>query len=404
MIDVPAEGAAQRSRPVRKAESSRDAAEEIWEQDEQPPPKRSHRTAPRIKSSSKLPLWLGIGAGIAVLLLIGLGVIVAVTIAVFRNIAKNPPGGVGGPPIVAGAATEPFPLATIGVPIFPELGTPSTVPGTQVSLFDVSLASVNAGSVLPGAAMRLRLYLPPGNHAERSLGCVLVAPAGTNLLVGNNLDSDDYHAETLPYARAGYAVVFYSLDGGLAGEMESASDAQIAEGYRKFAAAHAGLVNARNALEFVLARVPQVDPQRVFSAGHSSAAVLSLLFAEHEPRLKGCIAYAPASDVETRLADAVNNRGVQRLLPGVTDFVKRSSPRTHMASFRSPVFLFHAVDDSNEPIATSQRFARDLQQLGKAVTFEQAQRGDHYQSMIDQGIPKAIEWLRRLPGEQAATQ
>ena len=44
--------------------------------------------------------------------------------------------------------------------------------------------------------------------------------------------------------------------------------------------AQAGLVNARNALEFVLARVPEVDPKRIYAAGHSSAGTLALLFAE----------------------------------------------------------------------------------------------------------------------------
>jgi len=32
------------------------------------------------------------------------------------------------------------------------------------------------------------------------------------------------------------------------------------------------------------------------------------------------------------------------------------------------------------------------------VTLEVVDRGGHYDSMIRQGIPKGIAWLRKLPG------
>jgi predicted esterase len=323
-----------------------------------------------------------------VVVLVGIGVAIVV-----RQVESDAPG-------IAGAPTELFPVASVPVPRFPELGAPRSLPSSSVVVYQVDLATANAGSQVPGSQMKMRVYLPPGHHPEHSLGCVLVAPAGTNLLTGNDLDEGDYHAETLPYAEAGYAVVFYSLDGGLPHDLDKTTMEELTKGYLEFRAAHAGVVNARNALELVLARLPEVDPKRIFAAGHSSAAVASLLFAEHEPRLEGVIAYAPAVDVEARFAGA--RRGALGLsLPGLGAFVKRSSPRTHMKDLGPQPFLFHAVDDSNCSVVDSAQFAEDLEALGKHPTFRQVAHGGHYQSMVREGIPAALAWLRTLPGESS---
>ncbi len=58
----------------------------------------------------------------------------------------------------------------------------------------------------------------------------------------------------------------------------------------KFKAAAGGVVNGKNAVEYVLAKLPEVDRDRLYAAGHSSAAIWALLFAEHESRIKGRIA------------------------------------------------------------------------------------------------------------------
>ncbi len=308
------------------------------------------------------------------------------------------PAVAGSKPVVAPLGPDdPFPFAAVPVPNFPELGNPLRRLPTGQTLYFVQFNRVPQPNPGAGSSMKMRIYLPSGEHQPGSLGCVLVAPAGSNLLVGNDMDADDYHDETLPYAQAGMAVVFYSIDGGV-GDLETASNFAFLAGYKKFKAACAGVVNGRNALEFVLAKMPQVDPNRIYCAGHSSAATLSLLLAQHEPRLAACIAYAPATDVELRLKDILDSPS-SRFFPGLPDFVHRSSPTTHIGRFDCPIFLFHARDDSNEPFATTQVFAGRLKQAAKNVTFVPVSTGDHYQSMVDQGIPKAIAWLKQLPSE-----
>ena len=70
-----------------------------------------------------------------------------------------------------------FPVASVPVPKFPELPTPRRHPsGAKISFVDLKWSA--GGDSIPGSRMAMRVYLPAGDHAPGSLGCVLVAPAG----------------------------------------------------------------------------------------------------------------------------------------------------------------------------------------------------------------------------------
>ncbi|MGC1274647.1 MAG: prolyl oligopeptidase family serine peptidase [Planctomycetaceae bacterium] len=296
-----------------------------------------------------------------------------------------------------GDPTTPFPVAKIPVPLFPDLGEPTPIDGSDVQTYFVDLGANPANDGAAGMKMSMRVYLPPGEHDPQSLACVLVAPAGTDLLSGMSLDDGDYHDETLPYAEAGMAVIHYSIDG--ADEVSIDDENPVSVFYLHFRAAAAGIVNTRNAFEFALAKLPMVDPQKIYTAGHSSAGTLALLAAEHESRLAGAIAYAPAADVESRLKElAEAPMLVTAIFPKVKEFVTQSSPTTHAAILKQPVFLFHAKDDGNVPFADTQRFADRLRENGTDVTLETVETGDHYDPMISDGIPRAIEWISDRSG------
>jgi dipeptidyl aminopeptidase/acylaminoacyl peptidase len=240
----------------------------------------------------------------------------------------------------------------------------------------------------PGHGGYMYLYLPPGEHAPQSLPCILIAPAGSTLLAGMDLGNGD-EPEHIPYVKAGCAVLAYELDGPC---YDDSDVDELRDAYQAFRDARAGLVNGRNALEYVLAKMPEVDPARIYAAGHSSAATQALLLAAHEPRLAGVIAYAPATNLPKRMGPQMPL--FRFVLPGVVDFVTQSSPSTHVAAIKKPVFLFHAEDDSNCPIADTRAFADKLKAQGTDVKLVTVATGDHYDSMIDEGIPAAIEWLR----------
>jgi dienelactone hydrolase len=241
---------------------------------------------------------------------------------------------------------------------------------------------------------KLWVYLPERAGTEK-LPCVFVAPAGSNLFTGNALGEGD-RPEHLPYVRAGFAVVAYELDGPLP-ETPEPADAQVVEAFNSFRAAEAGVSNARMAIDYALAKIPQVDPEKLYAAGHSSAATLALLVAEREPRVKACAAYAPVTDIEAHLG-AATVRTLSSGLKGFREFARGNSPLTGAAHLRCPLFLFTADDDSVVEPAQSARFAAAVGQLNPAVTYRRVPGGDHYDSMINEGVPSAVEWLRGLAG------
>lgn len=299
---------------------------------------------------------------------------------------------------------QPFAPQAVAVPAFPTgRGAAEELPG-RVARHEVSLGSGRAGYYdPPGHGGRLWVYLPAGFAAagKGSLPCVLVAPAGTSGLTGVGLGAPD-EPEHLPYAQAGFVVVAYELDGPLAeGHSTDADELRACEAFR---AAQAGLVNARNALEYVLQRLPEVSPRAIYAAGHSSAGAHALLFAAHEPRLAGCLAYAPLVDVYGNTKAWCRAQGLNG--PGLLGFARRASPSTHAARLRCPTFLFHSEDDAVVAAAESADLARRLQAGGTPVTRETVPAGDHYQAMTDQGIPAGLRWLEErlvgLPGVSPA--
>lgn len=282
---------------------------------------------------------------------------------------------------------------SVPVPQLPELGVATPIPGTN-STFQFLQIKQGSG---PGQTMQFRVYLPAGQFPAQSIPCVLLAPAGTNLLHGNPLDAGDYHDEALPYSEAGMAVVCYSLDGEMTASPEAGDRAYglaLSVAYRQFMASKAGVVNGRNALEFALAKLPQVNPKKIYSAGHSSAATLSLLMAANEERLAGAIAYAPITDLEIRLGELASERSVRSLLPSLTTYLRTGSPVTYAGRFKCPLFVFHARDDSNEPFQQTESFVNQLNANSTKVEFTVVNTGDHYDSMIEAGIPRAINWIQ----------
>ena len=237
--------------------------------------------------------------------------------------------------------------------------------------------------------MKVWLYTP--EKAAGKLPLVIVPPAGSTLVAGMDLGDGD-RAEHFPYAAAGFAVASFEIDGHVP---QNSSDAAILQGAKRFRDARAGLDNAKAALDFVLSKEPNIDPERIYVAGHSSAGTLSLLVAEHDPRIKACIAYAAVTDVEARLGGM---KGViERAIPGYGAFLHDSSPKTHADELKCPVFLFCAKDDTTVPPNQTTDFAAQLKTTNSAVTLETVARGGHYDSMIRGGIPKGIAWLRKLP-------
>lgn len=291
------------------------------------------------------------------------------------------------PSSAASLAPSNAPLATNApLAVFPPLG-----PATRVE------KGVMVHQVILGAT-RVWIYLPEKSPGT-AMPVVFIAPAGVPPFLGNGFGPDldrQQHPEHLPYVHAGFAVVAYDTAGELPGE--DATYEQVRTAATAFRDAEAGVVNARHAIDYVLKMVPGVDPKRLYSAGHSSAGRISLLLAERDSRIAACVAYAPVTNPDQRAWEIAPEAAqyLEANVSGFGEFLKRTSPIHHVGQLRCPIFLYHADDDTRVPIRETEKFVESLKKTNPRVTFVRGTRGDHYDSMIEEGMPKAIAWLRGL--------
>jgi len=268
----------------------------------------------------------------------------------------------------------------------PPIGSPTQV-ADGVICYEINVPT-NIGTIT-----KTWVYLP--NNAARGarLPCVVIAPAGSILVAGMGLADSD-RPEHIPMAQAGFAVIVYSLDGPLQshptwGDLYTAAAA--------FERAHAGMTDERCAVNYVLSHFPQIDPRRLYSAGHSSAANVALLAAATDPRIKGCAAYAPVFDIPENRGSGFMAR-LERGVPGDTQYMRHVSPSTIAGLIKCPVLIFHADDDRTVPLADDVQVVDALKRTNRNVKFVRVLTGDHYQSMIDQGIPAGIAFFKSLAG------
>lgn len=296
---------------------------------------------------------------------------------------------------VAGPTGDSFQVTNIPIPEFQDL---SAMRSMAAGVTNVMCGeSATKPGKQPGSQMQFAYFEPVGTHPSKSLPCVIMANGGTVLMSGIDAPSSSRNPDVSQYIAAGFAVLGISLDGKITNLAKpSLQDLRLA--YSEFREAQAGLVNVRNGVEFLKQKVPQVDPNRLFVAGHSSAGTLALLAAAFEPRLKGCVAYCPASDGATLMRGFLNDPRAEIAYPGITQFAKRVSPISHVASVSCPIFLFHAADDQTIPVSDSRRLHQLLDSQGKRNTYVEVPTGAHDIAVVQQGIPSALQWLRPLAG------
>ena len=197
----------------------------------------------------------------------------------------------------------------------------------------------------------------------------------------------------MPYAKAGYAVVAFDIDGTFDERDESGEhpgDVRAVQGRGRRSC------QRQNTLEYVLARAARGGSRAAVRRGPQFRRDLGLAVRRAQPHVKGCIAYAPLPDLFGR--NPGKRAGLEAGFPGIA----RLSPQENVELLRCPVFVFHAEDDHTIPIEITRRFVELLKQANSSVTFHTVPTGDHYGSMIKEGIPQGIRWLKSLPAEAKA--
>ncbi len=237
----------------------------------------------------------------------------------------------------------------------------------------------------------------PAAMKEPSIPCVLIAAAGTRMFHGMDLGDGDV-PEHLPYVKAGFAVVAYSLSGPW--PEDPVTDAGVVRAIAAFIQSQGGLNDAIAALQLAREKHPFLNNSHVYAAGHSSAGVVALNLAQKLPSLRGGIAYAPAADLEQRFGEKVIAQ-LDTGIPGFRKFVEENSPFRNAEQIHCPVMLFNALDDSKIPPVTIHTYVERLQKAGKTVKHVEVRTGDHYDSMLNEGIPQGIQWIKTLESTPA---
>lgn len=300
-------------------------------------------------------------------------------------------------------ADMPFPYRSIDVaePTGNEIHLDAP-PGIRA--FEVRFMPVESRSGSPRREPgRLWVYVPINAPADHRLPCILVPASGPQLGFGAEL-STVHRAEHLDFALAGFVVVAFDV-AGAPPDKATATSQEMAAAFLEFKDSLAGLANARDAIEYAGSQLPQVDSERIMVAGHGAAGLLALLLAEHEPRIKACMVFASPTKIrDVDLVDAGPRLGQ---VADLADFLSDASPENHLALIKSPVFIFHSLDDPIVPAKTSDALRQALlraKQQPRLVTIPQ---GGHFEATTSRGIYEAIVWLRSLnlaPSTNAESQ
>ena len=345
----------------------------------------------------------GVGALMAVCMALSGAMIASIHFGLFRVLA----------PIYLAAAAI---LLVAGVPDGSGPWNPMAAIGTTDAAGRNPLAPINHGKIAPiltrgqidaGFFRRtvvtsapkesrelggmFNLVLPtasPAPDRTRSRPCVIIAPPGSDLLSGVFSDKEG-KAEALHWAAAGYVVIVLDV---VTGAMVKKTDPDYQrQAYDSFRRRRAGLSDVENALAFIQQEMPQVDPERVAIAGKGSGGTLALLAAESNPAIKACVAFSPCVDVALLRKDDMPT--IASSLPGVANFCSEFSPISHVDRVRCPLFVFQAEDDAVMPLAETVRFVDAAKDKQKVVEFVRIPTGGHDQAVVDEGIPRAIQWL-----------
>lgn len=248
---------------------------------------------------------------------------------------------------------------------------------------------------LESEGIKVWVYYPKSIISEK-LPCVLIGAAGSRGFHGMNLVEGD-SAEHYPYAEAGFAVVAYAISGPLEGEAAE-DEQQFIAATKAFLKSKGGISNASAALAYASEKHSFIDPKRVYAVGHSSAGTVALSLAQESTGIRGCIAYAPVVDLKQKFGQAALRIFSDRDL-NLEGYINDHSPMENIGKIKCPLFLFTAKDDSAVPPAALRLYVQKLQEAGKKPEYKEVETGEHYDSMIKEGIPAGIAWLKKLDKE-----
>jgi dienelactone hydrolase len=281
-------------------------------------------------------------------------------------------------------SVEQKPLTYIDVNQLPGLGTIQNDP--EVMVYHVEFPRRTHTS-------RLVVFLPT-RPAKPKLPCVFVAPSATAPLYGQTIDKETMvYWNYISYAKAGYAVVAHDVDGYIdeVGRLSEPLTPAVINSLKAYKASDAGVLNAKLAIDYAVARIPQIDPNAMYVAGSGSGGTIALLVAATDTRIKGAIAYSPITHLPGKHAALVEM--ISKSVPGYKEFIDRSSPHNQIEKMKKPMFIFHEDRSTETSLTDTTSFVESVQKNNSSVSFTHGQNEGLAAGDYLPNIKQAIEWL-----------
>jgi dienelactone hydrolase len=242
-----------------------------------------------------------------------------------------------------------------------------------------------------GEPTNLVLYVPEGNHAARSLRCIMMAPQMYSALEGNTATEEDIK-DAGPFIDAGFAVLLYDTS------RYSYNNRPRTPGFcvTEFAQSDGGMHFARNAMNLMAAKAPMIDMSHVYAVGSGTSATAALNLAAYDPRIRAVATVAPVCDLAGHLGMPVADLEKMNKVAGIGDMIAKLSPLNHVAKIQCPVLLLNSTD-SNAQFTKANgvaAFAKAMETAGNVAMIDTIKPEPEKQFFRGVAAPHIVQWLK----------
>ena len=236
----------------------------------------------------------------------------------------------------------------------------------------------------PSGPLRLKAWIAAQPHAAHAL------PAVVFLHGGFEFGAADWDM-AVPYWEAGFVLMAPMLRG------ENGQDGTFSFLYDE--------VDDVVAAADFLSTYPGVDPSRIFLAGHSSGATLTLLAIEASGRFRAAASFDGSPDQQLLYNGSAKKPGNHREIvfdPTDARELQVRSPLAYVASVKSPIRLFFSDEAASITERPSRRFAELAHDHGIDARAERV-RGSHM-SHVARAMPSSVRYFKTFLDRSLALQ
>jgi dipeptidyl aminopeptidase/acylaminoacyl peptidase len=194
-----------------------------------------------------------------------------------------------------------------------------------------------------GAKVHGLLFYPPGFDEKKSYPLLQLMHGGPHTMVS---DSWSYRWNAHAMAAPGYVVTWVNRHGST-GFGEKFCQSIIGEWGVK------PLQDILNGTDYLLQKLPNLDPKRMAAAGGSYGGYMAAWVAGHTDRFAALINHAGVNDFITQYGADVTSFGFSNVLGGKpwenVEGMQRNNPTTYAKNFKTPMLIIHGEKDYRVP-------------------------------------------------------